>query len=220
MSQNAGDLRVRRTQKLIREALIGLLEERSFDGITVGEIAERAMVSRAAFYRYYQDKYDLVETIFEEMLTAVQRDIEPIRREVISHFDAESSWLDLFGRVAESQPTPRAWVRMFEHFASYERLYRALLGQRGSASFGAKMRTYIADMLSERIQSLAVAVNNKHIARSHVFVKGFVPAMVSAQLMEAVTWWLEQGRPYAPEQVATYCYRLMCATLREASMWE
>ena len=65
MSQNSSDLRVRRTQKLLREALIALIEERSFDAITVGEIAERAMVSRAAFYRHYQDKYDLVEKIFE-----------------------------------------------------------------------------------------------------------------------------------------------------------
>lgn len=220
MSQNSGDLRVRRTQKLIREALIALIEERSFDDITVGEIAERAMVSRAAFYRYYQDKYDLVEKIFEEMVIAVQHDIEPLRHQVISHFDAESSWVDLFGRVAESQPTPGAWVRMFEHFARYERLYRALLGKRGSASLAAKMRAYIADSLNERVQGLAIALNNEQITRSHVFTRGFVPAMVSAQLMEAVTWWLEQGRPYAPEQIATYCYRLMCATLREASLWE
>jgi AcrR family transcriptional regulator len=46
MSQTSGDLRVRRTQKLIRDAFIALIEERSFDAITVGEIANRAMVSR------------------------------------------------------------------------------------------------------------------------------------------------------------------------------
>ena len=64
MTQPANNLRVRRTQKLLREALIELIEERGFDALTVGEITERAMVSRAAFYRNYQDKYDLVEQIF------------------------------------------------------------------------------------------------------------------------------------------------------------
>ena len=73
MSQNSDDLRIRRTRKLLREALIALIEERGFDAITVGEIAERAMVSRAAFYRHYQDKYDLVEKIFAEMAEAVMR---------------------------------------------------------------------------------------------------------------------------------------------------
>jgi AraC-like DNA-binding protein len=56
LTQNSDDLRVRRTRKLLREALIELIGERSFDTITVGDISQRAMVSRAAFYRHYQDK--------------------------------------------------------------------------------------------------------------------------------------------------------------------
>lgn len=220
MSQNSADLRVRRTQKLIREALIGLIEERSFDAITVGEIAERAMVSRAAFYRYYQDKYDLVEKLFEEMLHIVQHDIEPIRKEAISNLNPESAWADLFGRVAESQPTPKAWIYMFEHIASHERLYRALLGKRGSAAIAAKMQMYFANTLSERLQNLATALNEERIVRGPLFTSGFVPAMISAQVLEAITWWLEEGQPFAPEQIATYGYRLMNATLRETSLWE
>jgi len=223
MSQNSSDLRVRRTQKLLREALIALIEERNFDAITVGEIAERAMVSRAAFYRYYQDKYDLVEKIFAEMMTTVVRDIDPLRRDVISHFDSQATpdaWLELFGQVAESQSTPEPWVKIFEHFAQYERLYRALLGKRGSSWFVTKMRAYMAESLSERLQALAYALNSKRIAESRVFADGFVPALIAGQLVDAITWWLEQGRPYTSGQIATYCYRLMCSTLREVSVWE
>ena len=71
MSQPVNNLRVRRTQKLLRDALIELIEEQSFDALTVGEITERAMVSRAAFYRNYRDKYDLVEQIFAEAMQAL-----------------------------------------------------------------------------------------------------------------------------------------------------
>ena len=71
MTQPVSNLRVRRTQKLLREALIELIEERDFEALTIGEITERAMVSRAAFYRNYQDKYDLVEQIFEEAMSAL-----------------------------------------------------------------------------------------------------------------------------------------------------
>ena len=63
MTQPASNVRVRRTQKLLREALVELIEERGFEALTIGELTERAMVSRAAFYRNYQDKYDLVEQI-------------------------------------------------------------------------------------------------------------------------------------------------------------
>ncbi len=223
MSRNSSDLRMRRTQKLLREALIALIEERSFDVITVGEIAERAMVSRAAFYRSYQDKYDLVEKIFEEMIATVAREIAPLRHRLIDHLNTQSytdSWIELFENAPEGQRAPEAYVMIFEHFVRYERLYRALLGKRGSAWFVTKMRTYLAEVIGERLQALAYALGRKQIAESTVFVDGFVPALLAAQLVDVITWWLDQERPYTPEQAATYCYRLMCSTLKEVSRWE
>jgi AcrR family transcriptional regulator len=47
---------------------VELVEDRGFDRVTVGELTSRAMVSRAAFYRNYRDKYDLVEQVFDEAL--------------------------------------------------------------------------------------------------------------------------------------------------------
>jgi AcrR family transcriptional regulator len=223
VSQNSSDLRVRRTQKLLREALIALIEERGFDVITVGEIAERAMVSRAAFYRHYQDKYDLVEKIFEEMVAAVNREIDPLRRSVIDRLGSHppvDPWGEIFEQAPEARITPEGWVKMFDHFAQYERLYRALLGKKGSSWFVTRMRTFIAEMLSTRLQALVGAINKQHVAEKRVFANGFIPNLISAQLIEAIVWWLEQERPYSSRQIATYSYHLMRATLREAGTWK
>ena len=85
MSQQVKGLRLRRTQILLREALIELIEERGFDKLTVQELTERAMVSRAAFYRNYQDKYDLVEQIFTEAMEDLFNVVaEPEKRMVVS----------------------------------------------------------------------------------------------------------------------------------------
>lgn len=50
------DVRVRRTRKLLRETLVGLIEEkgfdRVFDRVAVAELAERATISRAAFFEH------------------------------------------------------------------------------------------------------------------------------------------------------------------------
>ena len=99
MTQNSNDLRARRTRKLMRDALLELIEERGFDATTVEELTERAMVSRSAFYRYYQDKYDLAEQIFEE---------------------AMSTLLNAVGEMGPERP-PQVWVKFFEHIAEYER---------------------------------------------------------------------------------------------------
>src|SRR6266702_126240 len=111
MTQSADNLRVKRTKILLREALIELIEERGFDALTVGELTSRAMVSRAAFYRNYKDKYDLVEQIFEEIMSTLQ---------------------GAFTDIEAGQHPPQVWVKFFEHIAEYERLYRALLGTKGS----------------------------------------------------------------------------------------
>ncbi|WP_236031652.1 TetR/AcrR family transcriptional regulator [Ktedonospora formicarum] len=104
-----------------------MIEERGFEALTIGEITQRAMVSRAAFYRNYQDKYDLVERIFEEEM---------------------SNLLKAAGDMGPERP-PQAWVKFFEHIAEYERFYGALLGRRGSPWFVLKMRASLADMVKE-----------------------------------------------------------------------
>jgi len=57
------DPRVTRTRKLIRDALGSLLAEKSFESISVADIAERATVNRATFYAHYSDKFALLEAI-------------------------------------------------------------------------------------------------------------------------------------------------------------
>jgi AcrR family transcriptional regulator len=196
MTQSQGNLRVRRMQKLLREALLALIEERGFEALTIGEITERAMVSRAAFYRNYQDKYALVEQIFEEAMSAL---------------------LSTVGELGREHPT-EIWVTFFEHIAEYERLYRALLGNKGSPWFVRKMRASLVDLVKERGR---LPHGPDASARSvHTFSDEFVPDLVSTLFVEAITWWLEHGRPYTPKEIATRSALLASALFKEASTWQ
>ena len=197
MTQKAENLRVRRTKMLLREALIALIEEKGFDAVTVGELTERAMVSRAAFYRTYQDKYDLVEQIFEEAMDAL--------------FKAS-------GELGREHPA-ESWVMFFEHIDQYNRLYRALLGSKGSPWYVRKMRARLADLIEERGQGHLPHRPNESAVPFHAFSNEFVPDLVSAMFVEAITWWLEQGRPYSPREIATRTARLSSALFKEASTW-
>ncbi|GAA3406151.1 TetR/AcrR family transcriptional regulator [Paenibacillus hodogayensis] len=61
------DLRVRRTRKLLWNALKTLLETRSFDSLSVQEICDEAMVHRTTFYKHFQDKHALLSFGIEEV---------------------------------------------------------------------------------------------------------------------------------------------------------
>ena len=59
-SETRMDLRVRRTYKLLVEALTELLADKAYDKISVSDICERAMVNRATFYKHFEDKNHLL----------------------------------------------------------------------------------------------------------------------------------------------------------------
>ncbi|KSU86056.1 hypothetical protein AS180_20805 [Priestia veravalensis] len=61
------DLRIKRTRKLLSQALLSLIEHHSFNSISVKEICEEAMVHRATFYTHFNDKYDLLAYLLKEI---------------------------------------------------------------------------------------------------------------------------------------------------------
>jgi AcrR family transcriptional regulator len=69
---NQNDPRVKRTRQLLQQAFMELIHEKSFEAITVQDIAERSTLNRATFYAHYEDKYALLDatagTSFAETL--------------------------------------------------------------------------------------------------------------------------------------------------------
>lgn len=63
MPANTGneDTKSRKTEKALDIALSSLLNIHNFNKITVKDICEEALVSRASFYAHYLDKYDLLK---------------------------------------------------------------------------------------------------------------------------------------------------------------
>lgn len=195
MTQPEQNVRLRRTQTLLRNALIALIEEQGFDALTVGELTERAMVSRATFYRLYQDKYDLVERIFDE---------------------AMSPLLAAIGELGTAHPA-ETWVKFFEHIAAYQRMYRALLGRNGSPWFVWKMRAALQDLIME-LGRLPHGQN--HPARqAHTFSDSLAPDLVATLLVEAISWWLEHDTPFPPKEIASRTALLVAALFKEADSW-
>ena len=73
---NKVDRRKVRTKKEIKETFISLLEEKSFEKMSVRDLTERANINRGTFYLHYLDKYDLLEKLEEELFEKVQAIID------------------------------------------------------------------------------------------------------------------------------------------------
>jgi AcrR family transcriptional regulator len=82
------DPRVRRTRQWLREALEGLLAEKSFEAITVQDIAARAGVNRVTFYAHFADKYALLaytlRALFQQKMRAGLPEGAPFSQESLA----------------------------------------------------------------------------------------------------------------------------------------
>src|SRR5215207_10196482 len=77
MSPSPTDRRVRRTQELLRGALMALIMEKGYDRITVQDILDEADVGRSTFYAHYRDKEDLLLSGFDDIRTALAEEAHP-----------------------------------------------------------------------------------------------------------------------------------------------
>lgn len=59
------DLRIIKTRRQIQTAFLNLLKENKFDTISVSQITQEAMISRSTFYDHYEDKFALLDSIYE-----------------------------------------------------------------------------------------------------------------------------------------------------------
>ncbi|HEY7835381.1 MAG TPA: TetR/AcrR family transcriptional regulator [Ktedonobacterales bacterium] len=71
------DRRVRRTQRLLAQALIALTLERGYEAVTIRDITERADIGYATFFRHYRDKDALLHDVLEVVLSELMGLLRP-----------------------------------------------------------------------------------------------------------------------------------------------
>ncbi|MEV6157536.1 TetR/AcrR family transcriptional regulator [Nonomuraea sp. NPDC052129] len=181
------DLRVRRTQAALRRTLIQLAEERDLSQISVADVAERAEVSRSAFYSHYRDVHELAEAACTAMVD-----------------DLIESLPALACETADEAPDPiQALAAFFANLAEYAGLYRSLLGPQGSAR--------VIDHVRRRITAtIHFAACASPVAAPEV--PHDVPAAFTAgALIGVASDWLQRGCPRTPNEMAASTWPLLAA---------
>ena len=118
----------RRTRSAIREALTEMLALKPVGKITVQELIDRANICRTTFYAHYEDIYDLLSEVEDDILSEIREGLEGLDQAPI--------------RVEEQYPAIEAVV---EVYARHENLIRLLNGPNGDPGFDARLQDTIYD---------------------------------------------------------------------------
>jgi len=74
------DARVRYTKKVLKEALLSILEQKPINRITVKEVCDKAELNRATFYSHYADCFDLLDSIENDLFREFEASMEDYSR--------------------------------------------------------------------------------------------------------------------------------------------
>jgi AcrR family transcriptional regulator len=93
------DRRIKRTQKLLQEALISLTLEKGYDEVTIREITDRADVGYTTFFRHYPDK----EALLADVLNLMKEEFQVVLTPDLIVSEPEKMGTLLFEYVSKNQ---------------------------------------------------------------------------------------------------------------------
>lgn len=191
MPEKVHDQMITRTRLLLKEALIELIEEKGFEGITIRDLTSKANLNRGTFYLHYRDKYDLMEKIQEEILQGFLNKIVQLNpTEALKY-------------LVINTPYP-AMVQVFEYLKSHGRILKVLLGPKGDPSFPKKMKDLIKTNFFEKI-----ILNHINFPENANIIQEYLPAIGTSVNFGIIEKWLENDMPHTPEEMAMIYFKFI-----------
>lgn len=182
------DLRVRRSRKMMQDALITLtVEKKGFTTVTVNDITERAMVNRSTFYRHYTDKCDMVCQYMESVY------------ELSSTGDKVPVSLDSDGTQGT---VPSGLLNLLKHLQEFAEFYRIMLSADGDPGF--------AEQFRQNLEKRFWVLGNQGQTKA----KNSIPLDMRVQFLAhavfgAIVWWLENDQLCSVEQLTSWVSRMV-----------
>ena len=181
--QRKEDRRVRRTRKILTQALTELLQKKQVNEITVKELTDLADMNRGTFYLYYKDIYDMLEKIQDEMFEKLDGIFELRADEEVTE-QTKPILLDLFRFIEENQE-----------------MCRVLLSPNGDMSFLHRLNEVLREKCLHMYKRSEPIANEEDFDYRYSFVVYGCAGIIRA--------WVGRNCPEKPEQMAELANHLI-----------
>jgi AcrR family transcriptional regulator len=178
------DLRVIKTKRAIREALLKLVKEKDFAKVSVRDLCAYAEINRGTFYLHYQDKYDLLERIEQELLHTLR---DMMTRRMAYKMEHLNSHPDFLLRFA---------TELFRYVNTEAEVFSMLLLDSVSPTFPNKLKDVI------RSNFIRVQKKKEFDPSALSIPFDYLMAYATSANIGLMQQWLAEGRKNPPEKMA------------------
>lgn len=177
---NLDDPRVRRTRRLLREALITLILAKEYGAITIKEITDQAEVAYITFFRHYDSIDDLLLEVLEGGLSELQTRVQ------------EATSQSEYG-AAEGQ-------LIFEYVQQNATLFHILLRTPGAVPIRKRFEAILADIFFATCEPLHTP--------DQPIPPEITASQLATSVVSLIEWWLDHEMPYPCQQMGEFYFRL------------
>lgn len=172
------DLRVRRTHKLLSQAMLSLLLEKPFEEIYVTDICERAMVHRTTFYKHFEDKHHLLNFCVEDLIRNFEgEEYKPGAQETMKDY--------YMGLIRKS----------LTYLAENKELFLTGILRAGNNSALPMLHRSVNRLIESKLRA------NEELGFHHTIPCPIISQFYSGALISASIWWLENGTPISIDEM-------------------
>ena len=183
------DLRIIKTRNAIKDAFFALLNEKTFEKITVADIAEKAVINRGTFYLHYKDKFDLLESLEREVMEQIDSFIQLI---------TEDSIRDVY---EHGKPLPHL-IPLFS-FIQENPMFFTLISRNSTGS------AFFDKIVDKHFSQISQALNLKENETVYEYIK-VIASSVSSSVIKK---WIERDMKESKEQLSSLITCIMISNL-------
>ena len=166
------DPRIIKTLRHIDEALLECLKENEFRKITVDMLCRKALINRSTFYKYYADKYELLNNYLDRVLSEFSRAMATTDFILATpNTIANQRYIDNFRRSID---------HIYDHRGIYKVLWQASIDRPIYQEMEDTIRRNILGTISSN------PAGDQQITPYHVLYA----ELFASNLMTLVRWWL------------------------------
>lgn len=177
------DRRKARTKKLLRQALIDVMEEKGVELITVSALTEKADINRGTFYLHYTDAPDFLKQIKSEIYAGLRAHL------------AQLNPYDYLKNASKNEPDPNM-VQLIEYFAEHADFFKVILGPKGDPAFSREIKEFLKKNHISKILDLQPDL------KYAVVPKSFMIEYFAASNLSMLLHWMETGMQQPPGTIA------------------
>lgn len=174
------DLRVIKTQDNIQSHFIELLERYTFQEITIKILIHECQINRSTFYRNYEDKYDLIFKISEELLNQFEKTIHP-------------QFIHL--NVLNTNQMSSYFVAMLNYFHDHKRTLLIMNHNHLPINIFDEMLNIFSNLLFNEIINY-YDINDFQMKKASYFSK-----IIASNILTAMKWWHEESPETTQDEI-------------------